>query len=172
MVRELTEGIAETEIRAGIIAEIGVNLDYVTAQEERVLRVRPEHSAHWGAGLYACLDVSGRVSPTRILREEAVDPSRVIIGHCDTYLDPAYHREILDTGAYVAFDTIGREHMNPDVRRAESLVRLIGEGWIERLLLSSDRCHRSDLTRVWRGRLRVMSSRVSSSGCSIGRFPG
>ena len=37
------------------------------------------------------------------VEEERVDPSRVIIGHCDTYLDLAYHRQILESGAYVAF---------------------------------------------------------------------
>jgi phosphotriesterase-related protein len=36
--------------------------------------------------------------------------------------------------------------MNPDSRRAEFVVRLLGEGWGKQLLLSSDRCHRSDLT--------------------------
>jgi phosphotriesterase-related protein len=35
--------------------------------------------------------------------------------------------------------------MNPDVRRADLLVQLLHEGWGERLLLSSDRCYRSDL---------------------------
>jgi len=80
-----------------------------------------------------------------LLREEGVDPDRIIIGHCDTYLDPAYHRSLLEAGAYVQFDTIGRQHINPDQRRADALVSLIREGWVERLLLSSDRCYRSDL---------------------------
>jgi phosphotriesterase-related protein len=147
MVRELTEGIAETDIRAGIIGEIGVNLDYATAQEERVLRAAARAQRRTGAPLstHASMYPVGLVQ-LDILREEGVDPSRVIIGHCDTYLDLAYHRQILETGAYVAFDTIGREHMNPDIRRAEFVVHLLREGWGERLLLASDRCHRSDLT--------------------------
>jgi phosphotriesterase-related protein len=147
MVRELTEGIADTGIRAGIIGEIGVNLDYVTGQEERVLRSAARAQRRTGAPLstHASMYPVG-LAQLAILNEEGVDPSRVIIGHGDTYLNPAYHREILETGAYVAFDTIGREHMNPDSRRAEFVVRLLGEGWGKQLLLSSDRCHRSDLT--------------------------
>jgi phosphotriesterase-related protein len=35
--------------------------------------------------------------------------------------------------------------MNPDERRADALVRLLRRGWAEQLLLSSDRCYRSDL---------------------------
>jgi phosphotriesterase-related protein len=69
----------------------------------------------------------------------------VIIGHCDTYLDGEYHLAVLQEGAYVQFDTVGRVHMNPDERRADALVALLRAGWGERLLLSSDRCHRSDM---------------------------
>ena len=35
--------------------------------------------------------------------------------------------------------------MTPDDRRADALVDLLQLGWIEKLLLSSDRCYRSDL---------------------------
>jgi phosphotriesterase-related protein len=146
MVRELMEGIGESDICAGIIGEIGVNLDYATAQEERVLRAAARAQRHTGAPLttHASMYPVGLIQ-LDILEEEGVDPARVIIGHCDTYLDLDYHRTILARGAYVAFDTIGREHMNPDSRRAELLVQLVREGWSERLLLSSDRCYRSDL---------------------------
>ncbi len=146
MIAELSEGVRGTGIRAGIIGEIGVNLDYASAQEERVLRAAARaqkatcaplttHASMYPVGL-AQLD---------ILQDEGVDMSRVIIGHCDTYLDQAYHLAILEAGAYVQFDTVGRNHMNPDARRAEAFVELLRLGWREQLLLSSDRCFRSDL---------------------------
>jgi phosphotriesterase-related protein len=145
-VRELTEGVDDTEIRAGIIGEIGVNLDYATAQEERVLRAAARAQRATGAPLstHASMYPVGLVQ-LEIFTEERVDPERVIIGHCDTYLDEDYHLTILETGAHVQFDTIGRVHMNPDERRADALVRLLRRGWAEQLLLSSDRCYRSDL---------------------------
>jgi phosphotriesterase-related protein len=147
MIGELIVGIAGMDSHAGIIGEIGVNLDYATAQEERVLRAAARAQRRTGAPLstHASMYPVG-LAQLQILREEGVDPSRVIIGHCDTYLDLAYHHKILETGAYVAFDTIGRDHINPDSRRADLIVHLLREGWGERLLLSSDRCHRSDLT--------------------------
>ncbi len=146
MIRELTEGVGESGIRAGVIGEIGIDLDYATAQEERVLRAAARAQQVTGAAIttHASMYPVGRVQ-LRILREEGVDPSRVMIGHCDTYLDLGYHLEILATGAYVQFDTVGRNHMNPDLRRAEALVELLRRGFVEQLLLSSDRCFRSDL---------------------------
>lgn len=147
MVTELTDGMRGTTIKAGIIGEIGVNLDYATAQEERVLRAAARAQKRTGAPLFthASMYPVGLIQ-LAILREEGVDPDRVVIGHCDTFLDPAYHTRLLQAGVSIAFDTIGRQHMNPDARRAKLIVHLVRQGWGERLLLSSDRCHRSDLT--------------------------
>ena len=65
MVRELTEGIADTGIRAGIIGEIGVNLDYVTgARGARFAQCGASAAPYWGASFDACLDVSGGAGPT------------------------------------------------------------------------------------------------------------
>lgn len=146
LIGELTDGVGETGIRPGVIGEIGVNLDYATAQEERVLRAAARAQRATGAPLttHASMYPVGLVQ-LALLREEGVDPSRVVIGHCDTYLGLDYHLAILEAGAYVQFDTVGRTHMNPDARRADALVALLRRGWGERLLLSSDRCHRSDL---------------------------
>ena len=146
MIAELTVGLDGTGIRAGIIGEIGLNLDYATAQEERVLRAAARAQKATGAPLttHASMYPVGLLQ-LEILAEEGVDLSRVIIGHCDTYLDRGYHLAILEAGAYVQFDTVGRNHMNPDARRAKALAELAGLGWADKLLLSSDRCHRSDL---------------------------
>ena len=146
MITELTEGVDDSGIRAGIIGEIGVNLDFATAQEERVLRAAARAQRATGAPIttHASMYPVGLLQ-LEILKDEETDLSRVIIGHCDTYLDQSYHLAILEAGAYVQFDTVGRNHMNPDSRRASALVELVRLGWKRKLLLSSDRCHRSDL---------------------------
>jgi phosphotriesterase-related protein len=146
MIAELTDGVDNTGIRAGIIGEIGIHLDYATAQEERVLRAAARAQKVTGAPLttHASMYPVGMIQ-LEILGDEGVDLSRVIIGHCDTYIDLSYHLAILDAGAYVQFDTVGRNHMNPDSRRASALAELVRLGWAEQLLLSSDRCHRTDL---------------------------
>ena len=146
IIGELMEGVEGTGIRAGIIGEIGAHGSFLTAQEERVLRSAARAQRATGAPVttHAVMYPVG-TAQLPILREEGVDPSRVIIGHCDTYLDRDYHLTILQVGAYAQFDTVGRVHINPDERRADALVGLLRAGWGERLLLSSDRCHRTDL---------------------------
>jgi phosphotriesterase-related protein len=146
MIAELTQGVDGTGIRAGIIGEIGAHGSFLTAQEERVLRAAARAQRATGAALttHASMYPVGTAQLV-VLQEEGVDPSRVIVGHCDTYLDREYHLAVLRAGAYVQFDTVGRVHMNPDERRADALVALLRDGWAGRLLLSSDRCHRSDM---------------------------
>jgi phosphotriesterase-related protein len=125
MIGELTHGVDGTGIRAGIIGEIGAHLGYLTAQEERVLRAAARAQRATGAPL-------------------STHASMYPVGLAH-YLDADYHRAILAAGAWVQLDTIGRTHINPDARRADAVVALLRAGWGERLLLSSDRCYRSDL---------------------------
>ena len=149
MVLEITDGVSladGTTARAGVIGEIGADLDVVDPAEERVLRAAGRASIQTGAAVttHAFLYPVGK-QQLDILEEEGVDPSFVAIGHADSYLDARYHRELLNRGAWLQFDTCGRNHILPDELRAEALVRLLDEGWASRLLISSDRCHRSDL---------------------------
>jgi phosphotriesterase-related protein len=145
MVAELTYGVLG--VRAGVIGEIGCDGGHLTAVEERVLRAAGRAAAATGTALttHASMHPVGSAQ-LDVLEEEGVDLGRVVIGHCDSHLDSAYHRALLDRGAWVQFDTAGRRHMNPDDRRAAALMSLIRQGWLDRLLVSSDRCFRSDLT--------------------------
>jgi predicted metal-dependent phosphotriesterase family hydrolase len=154
IVRDLTVGIADTGIRAGIIGEIACD-EWITAQEERVFRAAARahkktgvtittHAARWPIGL-AQLD---------LLAEEGVDLRRVIVGHCDTvnsadWTGPAdvmqYHEALARRGAYVQFDTIrkGPEH-EIDIRLTYTR-NLIQKGHADQILLSHDVCLRSHL---------------------------
>ena len=146
LITELTHGVADTGIRAGIIGEIGVDRDSISGVEERVLRASARAHLRTGAPVstHSSMFPIG-LAQLDILLEEGMAPDRVIIGHADTYLDTDYHHAVLRRGAHLQFDTAGRNHMNPDLRRAKSFVALAHSGWLDRLLLSSDRCLRSDL---------------------------
>jgi phosphotriesterase-related protein len=145
MVVELTEGV--DGVRAGVIGEIGCDGGHLTGVEERVLRAAGRAARTTGTLVttHASMHPVG-LAQLDVLAEEDVDPARVVVGHCDSHLDRDYHLALLRHGAWVEFDTAGRQHMNPDRRRARALVELVREGWLHRLLVSSDRCFRSDLT--------------------------
>lgn len=145
IVRDLTEGVEDTGIRAGIIGEIGCDR-HIGAIEERVFRAAARahrqtgvtittHAARWPVG-EAQLD---------LLADEGVDPGRVIIGHSDMVPDPAYHARLARRGAWVQFDTV--QGVNEwDTQRRLGWVRALFDAGLEgRLLLSHDVCLTTDL---------------------------
>jgi phosphotriesterase-related protein len=154
IVRDLTVGIGDTGIRAGIIGEIACD-EWITAQEERVFRAAARahrktgatittHAARWPIGL-AQLD---------LLAEEGVDLRRVIVGHCDTvnaaeWTSPArameYHEALARRGAYVQFDTIRRGSDHDIELRLAYTRNLVQKGHAQQVLLSHDVCLRSHL---------------------------
>jgi len=149
MIKELTIGIEIQDgkrIKAGLIGEIGVDRDIVSAQEERVLRAAAIASIETGAPIstHSSMYPVG-LKQLEILQEYPLTTNKIIIGHADTYLDFDYHKKLLDAGCYVQFDTIGRSHMNSDTDRITSIMRLIELGYQDQILLSTDRCFRSDL---------------------------
>jgi predicted metal-dependent phosphotriesterase family hydrolase len=145
---DLEEGVDGTGVKAGLIGEVGADKWYVSALEERALRAAARaqvrtgvaittHAARWAVGL-AQLD---------IFTHEGVDPSRVIIGHCDTVPDTDYHLEVADRGAYVQFDTIGLFLSDYDQdRRVDFIRNLISRGHVDRILISHDICLRTALS--------------------------
>lgn len=149
LIEDLTIGIDVGDGQrayAGLIGEIGVDRDVVSAIEERVLRASAFAHLETGAPIstHSSMYPVGRIQ-LDILLQEGVNPTSVIIGHADTYLDSDYHIELLDSGVFLQFDTFGRNHMNPHEARMQALLNLISRGYRDQLLISSDRCFRSDL---------------------------
>lgn len=76
---------------------------------------------------------------------EGVDPSRVIIGHVDENADIRQLVSIMERGAYIEFDVIGKEHWLLDTTRADLVAALVRDGHVSRLLLSGDRNRMSEM---------------------------
>ena len=147
MVAEIEGGVDGTDVKAGIIGEIGADKRYVSAAEERSFRAAAmtqkrtgltitTHAARWPVGR----------EQLRILVEAGADPARVIVGHCDTVPDTAYHEELARGGSYVQFDCIQGENPFLVGRVCGYILNLIGKGFGERILLSHDICLMSNLS--------------------------
>lgn len=146
LVRNLTEGFPGTDVRAGIIGEVGSDQWFVSPVEERSFRAAARahlatgapvttHAARWPVGL----------AQLALLREEGMPASSVIIGHADTVPDPAYHREVLAAGANLQFDMIRGATTWHMERLAGWLRALTEEGHRDRIFLSQDVCLTSHL---------------------------
>ena len=144
-VKELTQGIDDTGIRAGVIGEIGTSEGAITDNEKKVFQASAMAQERCGAPIFTHT-YWGTLGLEQIalLGELGADLSRVAIGHIDSQLDFDYHQAIADSGAYLAYDCVGKTHHDPefghgfptDVERADMLIRLIEAGYVEQLLLS------------------------------------
>lgn len=156
MVADLTVGVDGTDIRAGIIGEIGTTT--VTAAEEKVLRACGQASARTGSAVSLHTEFGNRLAERsiRILTDEGARPDRIIVGHMDEdllSLEPTlnlahldYHRRVLELGAWVEYDTFGSEFYwdsvngrSPrDTERVVALAALIHDGFEDQLLVAQD----------------------------------
>jgi 5-phospho-D-xylono-1,4-lactonase len=144
--REVTHGAEGSEIRAGLI-KAATSLNTITSGEEKLLHAAAlAHKAsgapistHTQAGTMGLEQIA-------ILSEHGVEPSRIAIGHVDRKLEFAYHKALLDTGAYIIYDHISKEKYFPDSQRIVVLKQLLAEGYGDRIMFSGDLARRSYLT--------------------------
>jgi predicted metal-dependent phosphotriesterase family hydrolase len=152
VVREATDGVGDTGVRPGIIGEVGTDKPWISAREERVLRAAARAARRTGLAIttHAVLSAVGRAQ-LGVFEEEGADPTRVVIGHADSYPDLDHYLAIVERGASVEFDFLGMS-FTPAERHGEArivglLCELLGRGHVERVLLSQDVCHDSQLSR-------------------------
>ena len=152
LVREATDGAGDTGIRPGIIGEIGTDKPWLSPAEERVHRAVARAARRTGLAIttHAVMSPVG-LAQLRVFEEEGVDPARVVIGHADSYPSLDHYLEIVRRGANVEFDFLGMS-FTPMERKGEEriaglLLELLARGHADRILLSQDVCHNSQLKR-------------------------
>ena len=152
LVAEIDGGVGGTGVRPGIIGEIGTDKPWVSALEERVHRAAARAAVRTGL----TVTTHGVLSPVGlaqldILEDEGLDPARIVIGHADSYPVLEHHLAIVERGASVEFDFLGMNFLPlerlGEPRVIELLCELLARGHAERILLSQDVCHDSQLKR-------------------------
>jgi phosphotriesterase-related protein len=153
LVTELTEGADGTAIRPGILKS-GVERPVIEGVDRRcataVARAQKQTGAvittHTSGG--SRFEIRGGNLGTLhldLFEAEGVDPARVIIGHTDENADIRQLLGLAKRGAAIQFDVIGKLHWLLDETRVELLAKLADKGYLDRLLLSTDRNRVSEL---------------------------
>jgi phosphotriesterase-related protein len=149
-VRELSEGIGPTGIRAGVI-KVATGKGQITPYEETVLRAAARAHRATGAPITTHTeDGTMGLQQLDILCGEGVAASAVVVGHSCGSSDLHYHLGMLDRGAYLGFDRFGLELIHPDRERLAALIGLLGVGFERQLVLSHDSVW------CWRGRAATL----------------
>ena len=146
MVDEIEQGIDGTELKAGIIAEIGTSEGKITPLEEKVFIAAALAHNQTGRPISTHTSFSTMgLEQLALLQAHGVDLSRVTVGHCDLKDNLDNILKMIDLGAYVQFDTIGKNSYYPDEKRIAMLHALRDRGLLNRVMLSMDITRRSHL---------------------------
>lgn len=149
MIADLTTGVGDTGVRAGIIGELGCSWP-LTANERKVLRAGARAQQATGAAItiHPGRDETAPREILDVLASAGADLGRVIMGHLDrTIATPATLLDLAASGCYLEYDLFGWEtsyyplsalDMPSDAQRIAFVQQLIEAGYGSRLLLAHD----------------------------------
>ncbi|MBV9597640.1 MAG: phosphotriesterase [Chloroflexi bacterium] len=138
-VRDITSGIGDTGVRAGIL-KCATDAAGLTRDVERVLRAVAQAHRSTGVPISTHTHVRTRrgLDQQRIFREEGVDLSRVVIGHSGDSTDIQYLEELIAAGSYLGMDRFGIDTILSFDERVNVVVQLCERGHAGRMVLSHD----------------------------------
>lgn len=146
MLKDIIQGIDGTDVKADVIGEIGTSKDNITHEEEKVFRASAIAHVETGKPIvtHTTLGTLG-MEQIKIFKEYGVNLDKVVISHVDLSADLEYILRLIDTGANVAFDTIGKINYQPEEIRVNLLKELTKRGLSEKIVLSMDITRKSHL---------------------------
>lgn len=157
IVHEANVGVDGTDVKIGLIGEIGVSSDF-TAEEEKSLRAAARAQGRTGLPLMVHLPGWFRLGHKvlDIAEAEGADLRHTVLCHMNpSHEDLAYQSELAARGAFIEYDMIGMDFFYADQQvqcpsdeeAARAIVKLVERGHIDRILLSHDVFLKMMLTR-------------------------
>ena len=156
MVGQILDGAWGTDVRAGMIGEIGCSAQW-TDTEKRVMQGAFIAATETGAAInvHPGRDPDQPQEVADFARAAAFPTERIVISHIDrTVFDEARLLRLADSGVTVEFDLFGQESsyyglsdidMPNDATRLRLIRALIDHGHLERVVISHDICYRTRL---------------------------
>lgn len=154
ILNDLTIGIDGTNIKAGVIGEIGTS-ETIYPNEIKVLKAAAVAQRETNAGIHVHTYLWGTngMEVIRILIENGVPPNKICIDHIDVELNMPYLKELINMGVFIEFDNFGKEYyidrknrsllkgnFARDSERVLAIKHLSDCGYISSILISVDVC--------------------------------
>lgn len=138
-VSDITDGIAGTGVRAGLL-KCAIDRQGLTPDVERVLRAVA--AAHRQTGAPITVHTHPRsqqgLAVHRVLREHEVDPARVVLAHSGDSSDADHLQELAELGYVLGMDRFGINLEMSFDARADIVAEMCRRGFAESMVLSHD----------------------------------
>jgi phosphotriesterase-related protein len=136
--REITEGMGDTLVRAGLI-KVATGHERISPNEEKVLRAAARARRATGCPILTHITDSMSLAQLDLLASEGVDADEVIISHVGFEADPIAESEALfRRGANVSFDRIGYKVFFSDEHWIALIANAKRKGYLGQVVLSHD----------------------------------
>jgi phosphotriesterase-related protein len=138
-VRDITEGIAGTGVKAAIL-KCATDAPGMTPGVERVLRAVAQAHRATGVPITTHTHAHTRrgLEQQHVFAEEGVDLTRVIIGHSGDTTDLDYLEELIAAGSYLGMDRFGLDNILSFEDRVDTVARMCQRGHAHRMVLAHD----------------------------------
>ncbi len=145
-IRDLTVGIGDSQIKAGVIGEIAWS--YPGPREKELRSWEGMCIAARRTGAVVSTHPSHgelQVPQAEFLISHGIAPEKIVIGHIEFYMSNDSLKKLLNMGIYIGLDMIGKKSGWGDEYRADTIRKIKDWGLLDRVLLSMDICRREDL---------------------------
>ncbi|HXU87392.1 MAG TPA: phosphotriesterase-related protein [Methylomirabilota bacterium] len=159
IVREVTVGVGDTGIKAGLIGEIGNSWPW-TENEKKVVRAAVEAQRQTGAPLmiHPGRHETAPMQLVELVQKQGGDVQRTVMCHIErTIADERQLYDLAATGVWLEYDLFGMENSyypyNPDFDmpndggRMKQILALVERGHQDQILMSHDIAYKSSLTK-------------------------
>jgi len=159
MIDALTVGAWGTDVRAGIIGEIGCQSPW-TDLEKRVMEgaLLAQKETGTAVNVHPGRHPDQPQEVADFAAARGADPARIVISHIDrTIFDDERLMRLADSGVVIELDLFGQEQsyygldlkvdLPNDAERLRWIRRLIDRGHLDQIVISHDICYRTRLTR-------------------------
>jgi phosphotriesterase-related protein len=138
-VRDITEGIADTGVKAAFL-KCAVEHPDPSPGVERVCRAVAYAHRETGAPITVHTNAAEQTGDwvLEVFRAENVDLTKVVIGHSGDTGDLDYLTRLADSGAILGMDRFGIDLFRTTPDRVETIVALCERGYADRMVLSHD----------------------------------
>jgi len=161
IINDLTVGMEGTDIKAGVIGEIGSSKKISDAEYKFIeAAAQAQNETGFGMHIHACLFNREGLNALEYAVRCGANAEKININHVDVLLDEDYIMGILDRGAYAEFDDFGKEFyvdkknrnllegsFARDTERVQLIKKLVDKGYGKQILISNDVCLKSMLHR-------------------------
>jgi len=148
LIRDIEEGVDETNVRAHILGEVGTSYDVIKDTERRLFTIIGDVHLETGRPIFTHTTLGTMaLEQIQVLEERNVNLEKVLIGHMDLNCDKEYHLKVADKGCYLGFDTIGKINYQSDENRIQLIKELIRRGHENQIVMSLDLTRKSHLKK-------------------------